>query len=104
MRRVDVIAIGLGVFIAGGLAYWGLQSLGIAPLQAGLWSQVLLVAGLVIWVLTYGLRVITGRMTYDRQLQNYEDAVLEKRLASLTPEELAQIQAEIDQENPDTDP
>ncbi len=37
-------------------------------------------------------------MTYNQQLKDYEDAVLQKRLDELTPEELAQIQTEIEQE------
>jgi len=34
-------------------------------------------------------------MTYNQQLQDYEDAVLQQRLDEMTPEELAQLQAEI---------
>ena len=37
-------------------------------------------------------------MTYNQQLKNYEDAVLEKRLEEMTPEELAQLQAEVEEE------
>lgn len=96
MRRIDVIGIGVGVFLAGGLLYGGLQLLGLNSLSAGIWSQVLLVGGLVGWVLTYLGRVFTQNMTYNRQLQDYEDAVLQKRLDEMTPAELAQLQAELD--------
>jgi membrane protein implicated in regulation of membrane protease activity len=98
MRRIDVLGIGLGVFVAGGLAYWLLQGIGFDHLSAGIWSQVILVAGLVVWVITYVLRVVTHKMTYNQQLQDYEEAVLQKRLDEMSPEELAQLQAEIDQE------
>jgi hypothetical protein len=37
-------------------------------------------------------------MTYNQQLKDYADAVLQKRLEELTPEELEQLQAEIEQE------
>jgi hypothetical protein len=37
-------------------------------------------------------------MTYNQQLKNYEDAVLQKRLEEMTPEELAQLQAEVEEE------
>ena len=37
-------------------------------------------------------------MTYTQQLKDYEEAVLQKRLDELTHEELAKIQAEIEQE------
>jgi hypothetical protein len=98
MRRIDVIGIGIGLFVAGGLTYLILQSLGMDSIDAGIWSQVLLVGGLVGWLLTYLFRVVTKDMTYNQQLRDYEDAVLQKRLEEMTPEELAQLQAEIEQE------
>ncbi|KGF73893.1 hypothetical protein DO97_05955 [Neosynechococcus sphagnicola sy1] len=98
MRKIDVILIGLGAFAAGGLLYWTLQLLGLNSQSAGIWSQGLLVMGLMGWVLTYLFRVSTHRMTYNQQLKNYEDAVLQKRFAELSPAELAQLQAEIIQE------
>lgn len=98
MRRVDAIAISLGIFLAGGLAYLLFQVIGLDSLTAGIWTQVLLVVGLVGWLLTYVFRALTKNMTYNQQLKQYEDAVLQKRLDSLTPEELAQLQAEIEAE------
>ncbi len=75
-----------------------LQLAGLDSLEAGIWSQLLLVGGLVGWLLTYLFRVGTKNMTYNQQLKDYEDAVLQKRLEELTPEELAKLQAEIEQE------
>lgn len=98
MRRIDAIGIGLGVFAAGGLAYVILQLAGLDSLEAGVWSQVLLVGGLIGWVLTYALRAVNQKMTYHQQRQDYEEAFFKKRLEELTPEELAHIQAEIEQE------
>ena len=98
MRRIDIIGIGIGIFVAGGLAYLVLQLAGLNSLEAGIWSQLLLVGGLVGWLLTYLFRVGTKNMTYNQQLKDYEDAVLQKRLEELTPEELAKLQAEIEQE------
>jgi hypothetical protein len=98
MRRIDVIGIGIGVFAAGGLAYLGLQGVGLDSTHAGIWSQTLLVGGLVGWLLTYLFRAATRNMTYNQQLQDYEDAVLQKRLDEMTPEQLAQLQAELEQE------
>lgn len=37
-------------------------------------------------------------MTYNQQVQDYKDAVLQKRLEEMTPEELEKLQAEIEQE------
>jgi hypothetical protein len=99
MRRIDVIGIGFGVFIAGGVAYLALQGVGMDNANAGIWSQVLLVGGLIGWLVSYLTRVLSKNMTYNQQLKDYEDAVLQKRLDEMTPEELAKLQAEIEQEN-----
>jgi membrane protein implicated in regulation of membrane protease activity len=98
MRRIDAIGIGFAIFIAGGLAYVILQQVGLDSLDAGIWTQVLLMAGLVGWLFTYLFRFATHRMTYNQQLEDYKEAVLQKRLEELTPEELAKIQEEIDRE------
>jgi len=98
MRRIDAIGIGLGVFAAGGLVYVLLQVAGLDNLEAGIWSQVLLVGGLIGWLVTYAFRAVGKKMTYHQQRQDYEEAFLQKRLESLTPEELAKLQAEIEQE------
>jgi Protein of unknown function (DUF3007) len=98
MRRIDVIGISIGVFAAGGIIYLLLQVVGLDSMSAGIWSQVFLVSGLIGWVLTYLFRAVTQNMTYSQQLKDYENAVLQKRLEELTPEELAKIQAEIEQE------
>ncbi|ALF52769.1 hypothetical protein ACX27_07710 [Nostoc piscinale CENA21] len=99
MRRIDALGIGLGIFIAGGLAYVGLQLVGLDAQQAGIWSQaVLVVIGLVGWVSTYVYRAVNKNMTYHQQREDYEQAFFQKRLEELTPEELAKIQAEVEQE------
>ena len=98
MRRIDAIGIGLGVFAAGGLAYAILQVAGLGSIEAGVWSQVLLVGGLIGWLVTYALRAINQKMTYHQQRQDYEEAFFKKRLEELSPEELEKIQAEIEQE------
>ena len=98
MRRIDAIGISLGVFVLGGLLYLGLNLAGLDGLSAGVWSQVGLVLVLVGWTATYLTRVVGKNMTYDQQLQDYEDAVLQKRLDEMSPEELAALQAEIEAE------
>ena len=98
MRRIDAIGIGFGIFVAGGLAYVLLNLVGIDSSKAGIWSQVLLFIGLIGWLFTYALRAVGKKMTYHKQREQYEEAYLQKRLEELTPEELAKIQAEIEQE------
>lgn len=98
MRRIDVIGIGIGIFAAGWLLYFLFQVAGFDSLSAGIWSQVIFLGGLLGWLLTYLLRVATKNMTYNQQLKDYEDAVLEKRLQEMTPEELARLQTEVERE------
>ncbi|HEY9698808.1 MAG TPA: DUF3007 family protein [Trichocoleus sp.] len=98
MRRIDIIGITLGIFAAGGVVYLILQQLGLNSINAGIWSQVLLVGGLVGWVFSYLFRVVTQNMTLNQQVKDYEDAYLQKRLDEMTPEELEQLQAEVEQE------
>jgi hypothetical protein len=98
MRRLDVFSIGLGVFLAGGAIYFLLQVLGIDAMNAGIWSQALLVVGLVGWVLTYLVRFATSNLTYNQQLRDYENAIVEKRWEKMTPEEREQVSLEVLQE------
>ena len=98
MRRIDAIGIGLGIFVAGGSAYVLLRLVGVDNLEAGTWSQVLLFVGLIGWLLSYGFRAVGKKMTYHKQREQYEQAYFQKRLEELTPEELAKIQAEIEQD------
>ncbi|MEG3437439.1 DUF3007 family protein [Pannus brasiliensis CCIBt3594] len=98
MRRIDVIGIGIGMFLAGGILYFLLEKTGLDSAEAGIWSQAILVGGLVGWLLTYLFRVATSNMTYGQQRREYEDAVFKKRLESMTPEEIERLQAEIDRE------
>lgn len=99
MRRIDVIGIGIGIFVAGGLTYAVFQWFGLDRTSAGIWSQVVLVGGLLVWLLTYVSRALTQTMTYNQQLQDYENAVLQKRLEEMSPEELAALQADIEAED-----
>ena len=98
MRRIDAIAIAFAIFIGGGLIYLVLQGTGLDGISAGIWTQLLLVLGLIGWGSTYLFRVVNKKMTYNQQLQDYEEAVLQKRLEEMSPEELAQLQEEIERE------
>ncbi|MEA5420844.1 DUF3007 family protein [Spirulina sp. CCNP1310] len=95
MRRIDAIALTLLILLSGGLIYLLFRGIGVDNLTAGIWSQALLIGGLMVWLGTYVFRAATKGMTLNTQIQNYKEAVLRKRLEELTPEELAQLQAEI---------
>ena len=91
MRRIDAILIALAVFLAGGLVYLLLQITGLDAQNAGIWSQVILVLGLIGWVSTYLLRVFTNNMTYHKQVKDYEDAFFQKQLEKMSPEEIEKL-------------
>ena len=98
MRRIDAIAISLAIFLGGGLVFFLLQVVGLDGINAGIWTQVLLVVGLLGWASTYLFRVLGKNMTYNQQMKDYEEAVMQKRLEEMSPEDLAKLQAEIAQE------
>lgn len=98
MRRIDVITVSLAIFVGGGLLYIVFQAIGLDGLSAGVWSQALLVIVVLAWTSSYLFRVANKDMTYNQQLKDYEDAVLQKRLEEMTPEELEKLQQEVEQE------
>ncbi len=98
MRRIDAIGIVFGVFVLGGLAYVVLQFAGLNNLSAGIWSQVLLVAGLVGWLFTYIFRAVGNKMTYHQQREEYEKAFLQKQLDQLSPEQRDKLFTSVEQE------
>ncbi|MBE9139056.1 DUF3007 family protein [Nodosilinea sp. LEGE 07088] len=99
MRRIDVIAIGLGIFLAGGGLFLGFRLFGLDGISAGIWSQVVMVGGVVAWLASYLLRVFTRNMTLNQQMEDYESAVLQRRLDELSPEQLAALQAQLSQDD-----
>ncbi len=102
MRRIDALGIGLGFFLLGGVVYVGLQAFGIEAQKAGIWTQAVLVGGLLIWLLSYVTRVFTHDMTYHQQIKEYEDKMIELKWANMTPEEREKLQTEVEQERVDT--
>lgn len=95
---LDVIATSLDLVWVGKLLDVDVRMISLDLKSVGFWSQVVLAIGLVGWVASYFLRVITGNMTYDQQRENYENAFLEKRLQEMTPDELEALKESIDDE------
>ena len=79
MRRIDALAIGLGVLALGGILYLGLTVFGVPGITAGHWAQLVLVIGLVGWLASYVFRVNGRNMTFNTQMRDYKEAVLQKR-------------------------
>ncbi|KAL9263654.1 hypothetical protein AKJ16_DCAP13412 [Drosera capensis] len=97
--RKDVLLIGVGVTVLGFVLKYGLEFLGVDPLQAGNVVQLVLVLGLTVgWISTYIFRVSNKEMTYAQQLRNYEYKVMEKRLDSLTEAELQALLEQVEEE------
>jgi len=99
MRRIDIIAIGIGIFLAGGGLFVGFRLFGLDGISAGIWSQAIMVGGVVAWLSSYLFRVVTHNMTLNQQMDDYESAVLQRRLDELSPEQLAALQAKLDQDD-----
>ncbi len=97
--RADVMLIGGGVTGAGFAAYYGLQSFGgMDATKAGNAVQLTFVLGLtLVWIASYVLRVFNKDMTYVKQLKDYEDAVMQKRLEEMPAGELEKMMDDLDQ-------
>lgn len=95
MRRIDIFTLGFALLLGGGALYALLQGVGVSAPQAGIWTEAALVLGLVGWLVSYLVRAASQKMTYIQQRRDYEDARLQKRLDSLSPEELEQLQRQV---------
>ena len=99
--RADVLLIGVGTTGAGAALYYGLQANGVSAIWAGNIVQLTFVLGLsVAWVGSYVARVMNKDMTYVKQLKDYEDAVMAKRLEELPEAELEKMMDDISKLDP----
>jgi len=97
--RKDVILIGVGVLGLGVGTKSLLEYLGFDAIQAGNVVQIGFVAVLMLaWTASYVFRVGNKEMTYVKQLKDYEDAVMQKRLEEMPETELEAMLAEIEEE------
>lgn len=97
--RKDVMIITFGLIALGYAMYYGLQAMGMEPGYAGNWVQLTIFLGICIgWVSTYLYRVATKQMTYVKQLEQYEQAVMKKRLEEMTEDELSGLLDETEEE------
>ena len=105
MTRANVILLGFLVLLLGGLGYLGFRFIGFDGFSAGIASEAVLVLGVFIWVGSYLLRVITGKMTFNEQrkryIKTYEDKTtveLQTRFNAMSDEEQIRLIQEIDTE------
>ncbi len=108
MTKANVLQLGFFLFFCVGIGYGALLLLGLDPDKAGLASEGLLFLLLLAWVSTYFFRVVTGKMTFMEQRKRYikeyreiTDIELEKKFASMSNDEKADLiqQSEIQNNN-----
>lgn len=91
--------LGGGLIGLGYALYYGLQATGMEAGYAGNWVQLIIFLGICVgWVSTYFWRVATKNMTYVKQLQDYEDAVMAKRLEEMPETEMGELLNQIEKE------
>ncbi|MEM9534720.1 MAG: DUF3007 family protein [Cyanobacteria bacterium P01_A01_bin.3] len=95
MRKLDVLTIGLIILLAGGGAYGVFQVVGWDTEQAGIWASALLALLLLGWTFSYLKRFWTGTMSINQQGEMYKTEVFKQQLEAMSPEELAEFQAEV---------
>ena len=95
MRKLDVLTIGLIILLAGGGAYGVFQVVGWDTEQAGIWASALLALLLLGWTFSYLKRFWTGTMSINQQGEMYKTEVFKQQLEAMSPEELAEFQAEM---------
>lgn len=98
--RKDIILIGTGLLGMGFFLNWLLESVfHVDPIMAGNYAQLIIFVGLCVgWIGSYLFRVATKQMTYAKQLEDYEEAVMQKRLEELPEAELENIMESIEEE------
>jgi len=73
---------------------------GLDPIEAGKWIGVGFTFFIcIVWVGSYVLRVATKDMTYAKQLKDYENAVIAKRLEELDEDEVQALIEDIERDD-----
>ena len=83
MTKGQVLLLGLALLVVGGMLPQVLQWAGFDELNAGLASTALLVLVVILWVASYGWRVVRGDMTFMQMRRHYR-----QRYDQATDEEL----------------
>ena len=104
ITRGKALLAGLAIFGVGGLGYVGFQAAGFEGFSAGIATQAVLVAIVLIWTGSYLFRVVTGNMTYMEQRRRFRasydaatDEELQQRFEALPPDEQEALLRELGQ-------
>lgn len=98
--RGGAVVLSLILFILPLIAYSVATGIfGFDEVEAGKWIGVgFTAAATFLWVFTYIFRVATKDMTYAKQLKDYENAVIQKRLEELDDDEVQALVEEIERD------
>jgi hypothetical protein len=95
--RKDIILIGVGLLVAGFGSYFGMLAAGVDLILAGNIEVAIFVLGLTLaWTASYVFRVAKKDMTYVKQLKDYEEAVMKKRLEEMPEAEVSALLSEME--------
>ena len=94
MTKGKVVQLGLIISLLGIILYWIVPQFSSNEINTGSISNVILFSIIFIWVSTYILRVINGKMTFMEQRKRYRkeydkimDEKLKRKFESMTVEE-----------------
>ncbi|MBC8122035.1 MAG: DUF3007 family protein [Gemmatimonadaceae bacterium] len=79
MRKIDILWLGAALLVGGAVLYGLLRVFGLSQVTAGIWAQAIFTLGLVAWIATYLFRVAGRNMTFNAQMRDYRQSVLQKR-------------------------
>ena len=106
MTRAKVLQLGFGVFLLGGIGYYFFRLIGFQGFSAGIASEALLIAVVLLWTFSYLFRVVTGKMTFTEQRKRYMNAFekitdqeLQAKFEALSEEDKRNLLNDIERDN-----
>ena len=104
MKKVKVLQIGIIISFLGLLVYKLVPSSSLFEISVGSISNIILFSLIFLWVTTYLLRVVNGKMTFMEQRKRYRQLYekkfnekLEKKFESLSNDEQKKLLEELDE-------
>ncbi len=111
MTRIKVLQLGFAVLALGGIGYIAFRSFGLNGISAGIASESILFAAVIVWTFSYLFRVVTGKMTFMEQRRRYikayeecTDTELQQRFDNLSEQEQQLILQETQKEKNSSKP